>query len=85
MPVDYNLYKTQDVYLWEDLEGAFVRWDHNQEKWYVKFPHSNEYRVDPFANIVMNTVYADVRVTKQQYDYGYAVFRPYPRLPVRRF
>lgn len=85
MPIDYIKYRTKDVYLWEDNEQAFVRYDHNTRHWFAKFPGGNEYRVNQDTDIVTRAMYADQEVTKQQYDLGNVIFQTYPKLPQRKF
>lgn len=56
-----------------------------KEGWYVKFPHQQEYKVEPFSEIVTKAIISGQEITKQQYERGDAIFLPYPRLPQRRF
>lgn len=77
---DLMKYRLKNVYLWEDNEGCFVRSEPGGH-WFAKFPHGNEYRIEPDSDIVVRAIYQDNEVTKDQYDLGRAIFLPYPRLP----
>lgn len=84
MPINFNKYRTKNVYLWEDSEQAFVRSQPNGH-FFAKFPGGQEYRVDGDSDIVTRAIYADREVTKEQYDKGDVIFQTYPRLPQRKF
>jgi hypothetical protein len=84
---DLIKFRTRPVYLWDDLEQAFVRSEPNGGTgvWFAKFPHSNEYRIDPTSDIAMRATFADIEVTKDQYERGETIFKSYPNLPAKRF